>query len=246
MRVKSRTLILAGTMEHKQLLGAFGNRMRIINPYRYRGLPPGEIHHWDFSIGSGSTVPDLIGGRDGTLAGGASWSGGGVLIDGLNQEISLGSVTSTDALSGVPSGEISVIAKVNWNGTPSAIPRIIEKTSGPGGIDGWSLICIVSASRIGSYVDEESVYYSESGLLTGTKILGWSLRGAGGSGRYYVGGSQLYVFTITKSFSSSTTPARIGNFAAGDRQLGGTILRCVVWDRLLTAEEHAAVAALWA
>lgn len=158
--------------------------------------------------------------------------------DGVADRIDLGSVAGTDDLAGTVNG-ITVISRVMVDtGTLTSIaPRLIDKSNGGTGANGW-WFGIDSSLRPNFQVNSGTGFLG-TGLTQGV----WSTIGVsaaqGGAPSFYTNGRFDTVGGSSVTFPNVTTNAAIANWNhTTDRQWDGQINYVFVWNRQLSAEEH--------
>lgn len=211
---------------------------------RNHPLLDGCIAWWLFDEGAGGSVRDLMGNYPGTLAGTTTpiWVADGLNNeqDGTNARVDLGQITNTDALSGVPSGALSVFTKFTFgNAFNSGFPRFIDKSNGGGAANGWLLELDTSGNDI---IFQTSGITARAGY-GGTQLLGethtFGFSAESGDIDIFLGGGILESFTGTFTFPGTATNAAVTNWNhATDRDGSGTIHTMMVWDRKITEDEY--------
>lgn len=194
--------------------------------------------------GAGDRTVDLSGcGNHGAFTDNAGWIdtakgiGTEFPTDNGTDRINLGSITSANPLSGVPTGEISIAARVYkplaYN---NSYPRVFDKSDAAGVAHGWSF-----------YFNEitNTFLFQVEGVLSFSSSNTYSAAGwydiiatiKSGDCRMYVN-NDISTSSDAFSFSSTTTNAAIGNWNhAIDRQWNGHILYVHIWDKILNAQQ---------
>ena len=208
----------------------------------------GLVGAWYFLEGGGTEVFDLTGNNHGTITDTTNivWDSRGLLFNGnaTTARVDLGNITSTNPLSGVPSGAISVYSYAGCTRTPtSSYPRIIDKSDGGGVSNGWAFYVDTPGTdelmgQIGSVVASPVIPTVAAGELFS---FGCSLKS--GDLRLYRDGRDLgSSSTGIATFSSVTTAAAIGNWNhTTDREWCGFISMVLVSDQHWSAEQHARI-----
>jgi hypothetical protein len=193
----------------------------------------------------GNTVFDLTWNNHGTLINNAGWEktakGSGLKFptDAGSDRLDLGSIDSSNPLSGVPSGQMSIAARVyKYASTDlnNSYPRIFDKSDGAGFQNGWGVFYQSSTALI---LQVQTNYLS----VTIPSAAAWmDIVGTVKSGEWFLynDGKSLGSGVSTASFSSTTTNAAIGNWNhTTDRQWNGQILYVYIWDRVISSDEAA-------
>jgi len=112
---------------------------------------------------SGSTIwkGQTVNQNNGTLTNGPTFdsnNGGSIDFDGVDDYIELGQIDSSNPISFAGTTENTWEAWINSKGTGDTYQRIIDKSSGTGGVDGyfWSLGSTAGDGRIWCKIDNRS------------------------------------------------------------------------------------------
>jgi hypothetical protein len=203
--------------------------------------------------GTGTSVTDIVNNKIGTISNGATYDGDlGILFDGLDDQIALGSITSTDALSLSDNTGDSMTFDIWMNATSGGDPyqRIIDKSNGGSAANGWAI------TRPISNVEEGFLFFMAGVLRFQTN--GSSCYNFGDwvnivvtcdiintTNNYnsigYINGTFINTyntFSAPSSDPTTTTNAVIGSWHNNTgREFNGTISRITIYNRALTASE---------
>lgn len=226
----------------------------IINPYLV-----GLIGMWKLGDTLGSAA-DLSGnGNDATIADNGA---GNITITTLGGRLAasfdgaataarytLGSITSANPLSLVGASVATVIFRVA--GTGSALTttsrRLIDKSDGGNAANGWAIWADTLSQVAVAAGGATGVTFSAGSFQTATtpQTYGVEFRptGAPGSHKLYRGGALLQTLSATlNAAGAATTNAALGNWNhSTDRMWESNFDFLSVWNRELTAAEHAAI-----
>ena len=158
--------------------------------------------------------------------------------DGTNRRVDLGSITSSDMLSGVPSGSLSVFwhGYYRSTGASSFWPRLIEKTNGGGGAQGWVANIYESSAQLQMYAGGFSWGFAHG--LTSDQYATFVWKMKSGAQEAYVNGISIGTGATSFSFSSTTTNAALTNWNhSTDREWHHDNNIVAVWPRALTDVE---------
>ena len=164
--------------------------------------------------------------------------------DATADRVNLGLISPADPLALAGKTTLTVLAWVHRTGGTSQFPRIIDKSNGSNAAGGWAFYLYSTASmRFITNGSTSSQHISSlvAVPLNSTTLLGYSMHSAT-EGRFYMGGAWLSTDGSTISAPpSNTTNAAIGNWNhSTDRMFAGELLAILVYDRALSAAEHAA------
>ncbi len=190
------------------------------------------LHRYDFS----NDVSDKVGAADGSLAGGASISGGSVLLDGSGAYVDLpnGLLTSLDSISvecWLTDLGSSTWARIFDFGNNTSINMFLAPKANSGALRG--------AIKNGG--SEQQMEWSGTRLPTGTPVhVVWTYDYASTTGKLYVDGelvAQNTGMTIAPSDMGYTVNNYIGRSNWSDPYFWGSIDEFRIYDGALTAAE---------
>jgi hypothetical protein len=203
--------------------------------------------------GSGSTTTDIINQKSGTVANGATYDGNlGFEFDGLDDQINLGSIPSTDPLSLPATTGAGMTFDIWMNATSGgdSFQRIIDKSNGGSAANGFAVTRPNSNTSAGfelylggrqRFTTSTTNYYTFGNWVNITVSCDVvnqlnDFRSVG-----YVNGSQILTDNRTNASVSdptTTTNCKIAtwNHSTG-REFKGTIGRIGVYNRVLTPTE---------
>ena len=171
--------------------------------------------------------------------------------DPTRDRVKLGNVPATDPLALAGKTTVSILAWIQPEAA-SNFPRIIDKSTGGTAANGWALYLQTNALRPIFQVDSGNMHTVTVDMLTmgETVLLGYTMNGLN-SGSWYRDGALFQTDSATLSaIPSAAADCAIGNWNHNsDRMLDGSIYSVMVYDRALSAEEHAAAydpASRWA
>jgi hypothetical protein len=174
--------------------------------------------------------------------------------DGTNSRIDLGSITSSDKLSGVPSKNISGYVYSFFDndsgvstGHGNTYPRWIDKSTSGSAANGWAFYQTLGATQY--------ITFSINGTNHNSSNLGSTYdgadRGCGFSAsdaqstsivRFFMEGKFNVQRSTGKNYSSTTSNAALLNWNhSTDRQYRFPVYCIYIWDRFLSDEEHAEI-----
>lgn len=186
--------------------------------------------------------------KNGVLTGPTiGWKDSGIEItgDGVSDKVNLGSITSSDLLGGAVNKQLSIVTRVYRTGNPpnNDYPRIIDKSNGSNGFNGWALHWSdVGAENRFYFVianADGSIKSSNYGSLDATYDIVISAKES--ELKIYVNGVNDTI-VIDQNFVWPTVTANlaIGNWNhTTDRQWNGKIFSMNVYDDFLTAPQAA-------
>ena len=174
--------------------------------------------------------------------------------DSTFDRVKLGSVVGNDPLALAGKTTVSILAWIRVDGAGS-FPRIIDKSTGGLGANGWCLYLPNAAGKPVFQTGGGSNTHSPPSDIfpaAGTTFLcGYTMETLT-VGRFYINGvlASSVSSTLT-AIPNATADCAIGNWNISSpiRQFNGAIFSVMVYDRALSAEEHAAAydpASRWA
>ena len=188
------------------------------------------------------TTHSLTGSQDGTLTNGVGYSnnnGGKWVFDGADDYIDFGSITSTDPLSLYGLNEFTIEFWVKANGIGDGSQRIIDKSNGVDGADGWAIWLgePVSDNEINFVIDGVVVFANQPFTDYGNWVH-YAITKNGNDYELWVDGELKQTTTNTTVIPSTTTNCRIGswNHSTG-RELNGEVSTVRIYNKTLTAGE---------
>lgn len=195
--------------------------------------------------GSGSIVYDTAGTNNGTLTNGASWSNSGgrhFEFDGLDDYIDLGSITAANPISLAGSNSHTIEVWFRGDATGDLYQRIIDKSSGGNGANGWCVIANTSpSSRTGwHYAIDGTATFSSPNIWSASTWYQMILTHSGTSVKVYRNTTNVSNYFISKTPPSVTTNMRIStwNHSTG-REYNGQIGAIRIYNRVLSSAEIA-------
>ncbi|HST84977.1 MAG TPA: LamG domain-containing protein, partial [Kineosporiaceae bacterium] len=229
------------------LLLAASSLMLVGPPAAAADVTAGLVLRYDLSQTSGTTVADTSGnGRDGTLNGDASWSGGGLALGGTNGYVKL----PNNVMAGLT--QITVSADVYIDAaqsTPYMIWAMGNTTSA--GVGNGYLFATGNAYRTsiatGNWTTEQTAT-STAALTRGVwASISYTLDAAGVATEYLNGES------VATKTGVTITPGAIGDGTTtanylgrsvytADKYVNGMVKNFRIYDRALTATETAQIA----
>ena len=192
---------------------------------------------------SGSTSAlDLVGTNDGTVTNGPVYNNGALDFDGNDDYVDFGSVDSSNPMSFYGVTNMSMESWVYPVPSGDPFQRMIDKSTGGDGADGWMFMLgasPVSTKRIAFHLNGTAnpidytadVYtHNDWNQIVVTK--------EGSTWRLYTNGELVYTNSTSIAFSNVTTNMRIGswNHTTG-REWNGKIGTIRAYHKTLTAEE---------
>ena len=179
--------------------------------------------------GTGTTWTDTVGGNNGTLTNGPTFSsanGGSIVFDGSNDEVICGNDASIQITEGTisawfaandgNSGYNGIIAKQNAWGLFVYDDELVTYSWG-------------NSARRGTGIDVGNSAWNNA-VMTFTETVG----GASNNAKVYLNGN--LVLTTTVKHSNQTATLQIGEANAG-QHFSGKIAQASVYNRVLTADE---------
>jgi len=214
-------------------------------------LARGLVGCWVLNEGSGLTFNQIRENHvDGTLTGGASWvagpAGPAVRFDGDNDYIELGTITSTNPVSGYETQQLTVIAKINPVLTGDDYQRIFDKSDGGVGSNGYTLI--VRTNGVLGINSQGTAVYSDASEISANEwaVVAWSYDAATSDDMLYRNGIPLSISSDNHhvAISGVSTGARIGtwNHSTG-REFKGQIEFVYIYNMVLVASDIASISA---
>ena len=198
--------------------------------------------------GSGTTWTDMSGVNNGTLTNSPTFSsdyGGSIVFDGTNDYASLGSIDSSNVLSlnNPAGGGFTISVAINWTQAGNDWPRIINRSDGSSGANGWSLFINRTSDAVGKIrfqVDGGYTLTSTSNVTPATWEI-WTLthvKADGCAWVWYKNGISDNNGTEDYSIPTTTTNAQIATWhSTTQRFYKGKIPFIMVYDRALSAAE---------
>ena len=203
--------------------------------------------------GSGTSVTDISNGKIGTISNGATYDSDlGISFDGLDDQITLGSITSTDPLSLSANTGDSMTIDIWMNATSGgdSFQRIIDKSNGGSATNGWAITRPSSNVLEGFelymggrqlFTTGASSYYNFSewvNIVVTCDVVN-STNNFNSNG--YINGSFIHNNSFTTGLLSdptTTTNAAIGTWNhSTDREFKGTIGKIAIYNRALSPTE---------
>ena len=198
--------------------------------------------------GTGDTWTDMMGTNNGTLTNSPTFSsdnGGYFDFDGTDDYVDLGSIGSSNALllDDPAGGGLTISVAINW--TLAGIddfPRIIDKSDGSAGQNGWTLFINKNSSMNNGRVrfsedgtNITSYTFSEPGTW---QIWTFTHVKADGAWVWYMNGISDNSGTATYSIPADEIDAQIGKaWQSNKKRYKGKIPFVMVYDRALSAAE---------
>jgi hypothetical protein len=186
--------------------------------------------------GSGTTWIDKVGGNNGTLINGPTFSsdnGGSVVFDGTNDRIDCAGPSELNSIS-----EITMITWINYDSV-SYFPKIISRGHSIGGdllmgSSDNSLYLYYSTSAFKGYSDYFSTTTGSINLTSGWVCVAAT---SGSVVKFYKNSDLVYTSGGVTTNLASSSSITIGNRPQSDRSFDGKIGVAMVYNRVLTAEE---------
>lgn len=166
--------------------------------------------------------------------------------DATNDRITLGSVAASDPLALAGRTELTILAWVHRTADSGTFSRIIDKSDGSNGQNGWAFYLSSTGNQpffnvnFGSTAQSHEAGFENPVPLNKTTLIGYSMH-ALDDGRFYQDGRAVATSSNTqKPIPAAATNAAIGNWNHDvGRMWEGEILGVMVYDRALSAAEHA-------
>jgi len=186
--------------------------------------------------GSGTTWHDKVGGNDGTLTNGPTFSsdnGGSIVFDGSDDRVDCTSPSEIDSIS-----EITMIAWVKYSGI-GYFPKIMSR----GHTGGTDLLRGDNNNRLSFYyADNNAVIYSDYFSTTIGRInlnSGWVCVAvtSGSVVRFYKNSSPVYTSGGLTTNTGTGSTLVLGNRPGGGRPFNGRMGVAMVYNRVLTPKE---------
>ena len=192
--------------------------------------------------GSGTAWNDLTPNKNnGTLVNGPTFdsgNGGSIVFDGVDNYIELGSVDSNNPLSLYGQTEFSIDLWLKPDYTGDTFQRVIDKSSGGSGANGWCVIYPHSTSNT------FYLFIDGSGILTyndSSADGNWRnfiLTRNGNTTKLYINSTLVSTNTFTKTIPIDTTNMRIGTWNHSTaREYNGKISNIKIYTRTLLDNE---------
>lgn len=162
---------------------------------------------------------------------------------GSNDRIDLGSVTSSDPLGFFGKTTCSILSWARFDNSTTTYPRAIDKSNGGVGANGWTFGSVNSGgAELAFYTGGSGAAHAFPGYFTvnDQMLIGYTLNGLS-SGTAYKDGVLFGTSSNTiAAFPSTTTNCAIGNWNhSTGRMWDGAIYSVLVYDRVLSADDHA-------
>ena len=167
--------------------------------------------------------------------------------DATNDRVDLGSIDVNSPLK-FSSHEMTFFAWLNYSGESSTVnsfPRILDVSNGGNGSNGYAFWMNESNNRLSVQVNGTGARHDANNIFDsandgiGLYALGYSMISQT-SGAFYKNGSLFFSPTNSLgSFGTTTTNGAIGNWNhSTSRMMGGELPIVLLWNRVLSAEEH--------
>ena len=196
--------------------------------------------------GTGDTWTDMSGVNNGTLTNSPTFSsdnGGYFDFDGADEYVDLGSIGSSNALllDDPAGGGLTISTAFNWT-LGDSFPRIIDKSDGSSGQNGWSFFINKNASMNNGRLrfSEDSVSMTSDTYSEPATWQIWTFTHvkADGAWVWYMNGMSDNSGTTTYSIPADEIDAQIGRaWANGSKRYKGKIPFVMVYNRALSAAE---------
>lgn len=195
---------------------------------------------------NGTTWYDIGGTNNGTLTNGPTFSsanGGIIVFDGADDFIDFGSINSSHPMSFYGVNDMAIEAWVYPESSGDAYQRIIDKSNGGNGSNGYALF-IGSTSPtvklIGFHINGAAspidVPNNPSYNLNAWNQI--AITKEGSVWKLYINGALEYTNTVTREFPSTTTNMRIGSWNHSTaRELNGNISSFRAYHKTLSSSE---------
>lgn len=227
----------------------------IASGYRSTTIPPIVTDGLIFNIdandinsypGSGATVYDTANNKNGTLTNGCSFvSSGGAKyfnFDGLDDFIEFGSITSSDPVSlyGLSNMTIEFWMRNPLSATQDTYARLIDKSTGGNGADGWAFYVAGSTRQpiMAVVVDGTATPAFDNSAYSANTWYQFVITRTSSAWRLYVNTSYRSILYYSTSFPPDTANMRIGtwNHSTG-RELQGDVGIVRLYNKVLSAVE---------
>lgn len=204
-------------------------------------------------LGTNGKYIDLCGNNDGTPSGTVvdvvNPFGRASLIsaDNTSNRIDLGSISSTNPLSGSDTQELSIFTHLHINASSTdhgnSFPRIIDKSNGGSAANGWAFYIDTSVSQFALQINGAVNWWPTNFVdaIDTVGTLGASYSRDGGRSKAFHNGKVAGSYTTPlPTIPTTTTNAAILNWNGGatDRQYRKPVYLIRVWKRELPEGEH--------
>jgi hypothetical protein len=184
--------------------------------------------------------------NDGVVTGGAVYNSTYFEFDGLDDYIELGTITTSNPLqlSSPADGGLTIMFATYWDGTGDSYQRIIDKSNGGSGSNGWCIYPSSASPPAGNLIFQANpgtVYTLNSGqtLAVSTWEI-WAITHDQTSGDWvwYRNGESIATGNATYNVPNVQTNARIGTWNHSTaREWNGRIGFMLVYEKALTQRE---------
>ena len=184
--------------------------------------------------------------NDGVVTGGAVYNSTYFEFDGLDDYIELGTITTSNPLqlSSPADGGLTIMFATYWDGTGDSYQRIIDKSNGGSGSNGWCIYPSSASPPAGNLIFQANpgtAYGLDSGqtLAVSTWEI-WAVTHDQTSGAWvwYRNGESIVTGNATYNVPNVQTNARIGTWNHSTaREWNGRIGFMLVYEKALTQRE---------
>ena len=197
--------------------------------------------------GSGTAWADLSGnGYDGTLTNGPTFdsgNNGSIVFDGLDDQVQLGSINSSNLLSFFGVTSMTVMFWVYPQNSGDPYQRVVDKSNSGNGANGWAVSVGHNPNTTKRVLFMINGVFGINYFGTEYEFNAWNhmtFTKDGSTHKYYLNGELITTNTISTTFPSTTTDMRIGtwNHSTG-REFKGELSNVRMYNRVLTAAEVA-------
>ena len=207
--------------------------------------PSGLASWWSADLASGTTVPDISDGNNGTISGGVTIVpmevGSAFEFNGSSGYISMGNPPN---LNFGTEGAFSLEAWFNWDGGGANVNNIIRKSNYGGGPGSGYWLRILGYNKTLEFFTGETVGlagYSSGRATTPISANNWyhavATRESSGIMKLYLGGELKDTAQAPKADTTSESPFQLGAWNGGSEFFNGMIDEVSIYARALSASE---------
>lgn len=217
-------------------------------------LADSPIHYWPLDETSGTVATDLVGARDGTYSGGVTLGATGLVagstaveFDGVDGTVELGSTTTADDISGIPTDALTWEFWLRRDAVAN-IQRLVNRASNGNTLGGYS-IGVYTSGEIWVNVDsgtDAGINIPVNLALATTYHLAVTIDNSGATAAIavYVDGALADTGNCSRDLGEATVDMFLSGGPGSNTDWDGALQHIAVYDYVLSptqiADHHAA------